>query len=108
MNGADSPVEVVLLAIAAALLAAGVASGWRAQNAVKRIASLMVGLVGAFVSLAVLGAPASALIATVATALAYVIIGAGLVVRLQEAYGVVEAAEIDAADDRDEPAEPRA
>jgi hypothetical protein len=48
------------------------------------------------------------MVTTVAIAFAYCVVGVSIMVRLQESYASTEAAEIDAADDGDEPPEPRA
>jgi hypothetical protein len=55
-----------------------------------------------------LSAPESLLVVGIAAAFAQLVIGVAVGVRLQEAYGGVEAAEFDAADDANEPAEPKA
>lgn len=101
----EIPVERLLLAASVALLLIGAAASWSAGNAVKRLAGFLVAELGALLALAAIGAPEGALIAGAAAALAQLCIGVALVVRLQEAYGGVDAAEIDAADDQSEPPE---
>ena len=94
------------VAIALALIAALTAHA--SANATKRLVAVIVALFAAILALAALGAPQTALIAAGAVAFAYCVIGVALVVRLQEAYGVVEVAEFDAADEASEPREPSA
>lgn len=96
-----------LLVVAAALVMAGAAAAWTAPNAAKRIGALVVAFIGAVIGLAAAGAPNGALVAGVAAAFAYVAIGAAIIVRLQESYAAIDAPELDAADEQDEPAEPQ-
>lgn len=96
------------LAGAVVLLLIGVAMAWASANTAKRLAGLLIAQLGAMLGLAVLGAPQGAIIAGVALAFAHVLVGAALIVRLQEAYGGVEVAEFDAADEQSEPSEPAA
>lgn len=100
--------ERAQLVAAIALLLIGVATAWASANTAKRLAGLLIAQIGAMLGLAVLGAPQGAIIAGVALAFALMLVGAALIVRLQEAYGGVEAAEFDAADEQSEPAEPQA
>lgn len=93
--------------VALAMLFAGAATAFVSANIVKRIAGVMIALVGAMLCLAALGAGAQTLVAAVAIALAYCAIGAALLVRVQEAYGEVETPEANKADFADEPREPR-
>lgn len=106
MGGEALLLERVLLALAAALVMAGAATAWTSPNVVKRLAGVMIALLGAIMGLAALGAPNGVLVGGVAAAFGYVAVGAALSVRLQEAYGAVETPEIDAADEEDEPREP--
>ena len=101
---------VLRLALAASivLLACGVALAWTSASFAKRVMGVMIALTGAIVALAALNAPQAMMIAGVAVLLAYAAIGAGVLVRLQEAYGAAEIAEIDSADADAEPAEPTA
>ncbi len=100
--------HLIVLAGAFALVLLGAAVAWAAANATKRVAAIVVAHVGAVLALGALGAPPALLIAGVAIALAQCVFGAAIVVRLQEAYGAIEAGEIDGADDAAEPAEPGA
>jgi hypothetical protein len=100
-----APALFLSLALAVALVAGGAVAAFASGNALKKIAAVLIALVGATLALGVLGAPTIALSAAVAIALAYVATGVAVAVRLQEAYGAIEAREIDAADERDEPRE---
>lgn len=94
------------IAVALLLLLAGAVAAWTSANVAKRIVGLMFAHVGAVLALAALGLPDVVLITGVCVALAHFIMGAALLVRLQEAYGGVEAREFDAADEQTEPTEP--
>jgi hypothetical protein len=96
------------LALAVALIAGGAVTTFASNNALKKVTAVVSSLVGACVALALLGAPAAALVAGVALAFAYCIAGVAIAVRLQEAYGSVEQAHLDSVDDQDEPSEPAA
>lgn len=87
---------------AAALLLIGAATASASSNVVKRILGLAVAGLGALLALAALGAPPAALLSGVVVLLATLALGAALTVRLQEAYGGVEA---HAFDDIDEDSE---
>jgi hypothetical protein len=100
--------DALALAVLAALIMAGAVTAWTASNAGKRLAGVLVALFAATAALALLGMPAEAMVTTVAIAFAYCVVGVSIMVRLQESYASTEAAEIDAADDGDEPPEPRA
>ena len=100
--------ERLQLAAAAALLMIGAVTALSSNNVAKRLAGLLIALIGAVLGLAALGAPGAALIAGLAAVFAQILVGVALLVRLQEAYGVTELAEIDAADAESEPAEPDA
>jgi hypothetical protein len=101
-----TPALAVGLALAIALVAGGAVTAFVSANAVKKISATLTCLVGAGLTLALLGAPSSAVIAVVAIALGYAAIGVAITVRLQEAYGGIEASDLDAADEHDEPREP--
>jgi hypothetical protein len=101
-------VQAVVLIGAFALLLMGAVVAWTAPNAMKRVAGVIIALIGATIAMAALQAPPSWLIAGAAVALGYCVVGATVVVRLQEAYGAAEAGVIDAADDEGEPPEPGA
>jgi hypothetical protein len=100
--------QTIALALAAALLMAGGVSALAAASFAKRVAGVMIAFVATMLALAVLGAPPAASAAAAAIAFAYVALGVALLVRIQEAYATAESVEVDAADDRDEPAEPAA
>ena len=91
-----------VLAIAVALLLCGAFAAWAATNAIKRLAAVTIALVAAIMAGAALSAPDVLLIGVAGVAFAYLVVGAALVVRAQEEYGVVETSEIDSADARDD------
>jgi hypothetical protein len=97
-----------LLACAIVLLTAGAAASWISSNAGKRIGGAVVAWLGAIAALAALRAPEGLLVAGAAAGFAQVLVSAALMVRVQEAYGAIEAPEIDAADAQSEPPERRA
>ena len=92
------------LAIAAAivLVLTGGVMALASGNAVKRVAGAVLTYFGAVLALAAMAAPSGAMIAGLGLALVTLIIGAAIVVRLQETYGGVELIEIDQADARSE------
>lgn len=91
-------IEPILAATAVALVVIGAMAALLLGNAIKRLAGLLIAGFGAIAALAVLGASDGALLVGVAVLLAQTAIGVALVVRLQEAYGAVDAGDIDAAD----------
>lgn len=97
--------EALSLAVAAALMMGGSVTAWAATNTAKRVVGVLIVLAAALVAMAAIGAPTSAFVIAVVLAFGYCALGAAILVRLQEAYGTIEAREIDAADDRDEPPE---
>lgn len=101
-------VDRLHLAAAAALLMVGAVAALTSTNVAKRIAALLIAQIGALLGLAGLGAPNAALMAGIALALAQLVFGVALLVRLQESYGGVELQEFDAADEQSEPSEPAA
>lgn len=102
---ADLLAERLELTVAVALLILGAITAWTSANVVKRLVGLVLAQLGALISLAALHAPDGALLAAIALAAAQLIVGAALVVRLQEAYGGLEVPDFDAADDQSEPEE---
>jgi hypothetical protein len=106
MAGEALLIERALFAAAVVMLMAGAVSAWSSDNAAKRVAGLVIACLGAVIGLAALGAPAGALLAGGAAGFAYLAVGIALLVRLQEAYGGIEATTIDSADAQSEPAEP--
>jgi hypothetical protein len=100
--------ERLALAVAFAVSLAGIAGAWASSNAAKRLASLIIALIGSIIAAAVLDAPASALIAGAAVAFALTAVGAAVIVRVQEDYGGIEVADMDAADADSDAQEPAA
>lgn len=96
---------LVFLAAALALLALGAALALTSGNAAKRAVGMVIAQSGATLGAIALGLPAAGATAMLAIMLASLLIGAAIVVRLQEAYGSVEAPEIDEADRYSEPAD---
>jgi hypothetical protein len=94
-------------AIAVVLVLLGILSAWTASNAITRLAGVAIALLGGICALAALGAPPSAQIVAGAAAFAYLLVGAAIVVLVQENYGSIEAAALDSADSGAEPPEPR-
>ena len=103
--GSGIIVQAAVLIGAFALLLIGAVAAWTAPNAMKRVAGVIIALIGASVAMAGLQAPPSWLVAGAAIALAYCVVGTTVVVRLQEAYGAAEASALNAADDEGEPPE---
>lgn len=104
----DPIVARLLLAVAVAMLMLGAVTAWTSANFIKRVVGLLVASLGALAGAAALSAPVILVVVGIAAAFAQLAIGAALGVRLQEAYGGVEAAELDVADEANEPAEPKA
>lgn len=102
----NTPAFTVGLGVAVALLILGALLAFTSTNALKRVLAALVALFGAALALAFLNVPELALIAASAIAFSYCILGAAIVVRLQETYGSIEASALDAADEQDEPREP--
>lgn len=107
MTGAPLSAEFVLMAGAAALVMIGAVAALLSGNAIKRLGGVLVAGFGAIASLAAMGAGNQAVVAGVALLIAYAVLGAAIVVRLQEGYGSIEAPDIDAADGEEEARERR-
>jgi len=103
----DPVIVRLLFALAVVMLLLGAVTAWTSANVIKRIAGLVVAMLGALAGLAAFAAPPGMMLVGAAAAFAQIVIGVALIVRLQEAYGGLEAAELDAADLGDEPAEPK-
>lgn len=97
---------LLALALAVALVAAGALTAAASSNAMKKILGVLISLVGAVFALALLAAPDAAVLAALAIAFAYVVVGVAVTVRLQEGYASIEALDLDAADAQEEPREP--
>lgn len=104
----DALLERAHLAVAIALLLVGVVTAWTSTNIAKRMAGVGVATMAALLALAVLRAPTGLVIAGAGLLFAQILVGAGLLVRLQEAYGGLETPEVDVADGQSEPTEPSA
>lgn len=102
MAAAPVSLEPLLAGGAIALVVIGAMGALLLANAIKRIAALAIAGFGAIVALAAFGAPDGALVTGVAILFAQTVLGAAIVVRLQESYGAVEANEVDAADRDDD------
>jgi hypothetical protein len=98
----DANAARIVVAAAIMLLMIGATAAWASGNAVKRLGAVIVAQLGALAAWAALGAPSGGLAAGVAVAFAQLAIGAAIMVRLQEAHGSVEIADLDAADASDE------
>lgn len=94
--------EPALAAGAIALVVIGALAALLLANAIKRVAGLLIAGFGATLALAALGAPDSALVASVAVIFAQTLVGVAIVVRLQESYASIEAPDADAADRDDD------
>jgi multisubunit Na+/H+ antiporter MnhG subunit len=100
--------ELLQAAGAIALLALGAVMALVSANAVKRVAGVALALLGALLGAAAINAPPALALGAIGAAFAHLIIGAAIVVRLQEAYGGVETRAFDEADEAAEPPEPSA
>ncbi len=89
--------ERLTLVLAVALVLLGAVMAWTAGNAVKRLVGVLIALCAALAAAVSLGAT-DVVLPGVAVALALLMLGAALVVRVQEAFGGVEFAEVNAAD----------
>lgn len=87
-----------LLTVGIALIALGASAALASSNVMKRLGAALVAHVGAILALAALAAPTVLLVTAAAAAMAYLAIGVALLVRAQEAYGAIEAVELDGAD----------
>jgi hypothetical protein len=101
-------IERLQVAAAIALLLIGAVTAWSSVNVARRLGGLVIAQLGALLALAALGASGAAMLAGVAVSFVMLAIGAALLVRLQEAYGGVEGADFDLADEQSEPTEPGA
>jgi hypothetical protein len=93
----------VQFAAVVALLLIGMVTAASSANAAKRVAGVALALIAALLGLAVLGAPAAALTVAASYLFALLLIGAAIIVRLQEAYSSIEVGDIDRADRDGEP-----
>lgn len=93
---------LALLAAALICVAIGAAGAVAAGSALKRLGALSIAYAGACLAALSLGVGSLAF-AGVAALLGVLLTGVALSVRMQEAYGAVEADAIDAADAGDEP-----
>jgi hypothetical protein len=98
MSAEMLPIERALLTAAILLVVTGATAAWSSDNAMKRLAGLVIAGLGSMIALAVLGAPEAALIAGAAAVFAQLAVGAALLVRLQEGYGSIETPDVDLAD----------
>ncbi|GAM98834.1 hypothetical protein U91I_02470 [alpha proteobacterium U9-1i] len=106
-----SPETLVLqaeFAVAVVMLIAGAVAAWTSANIAKRVVGVAIAQIGAVLGAMALGATSAALMAGIVVAMTQLLVGAALLVRLQEGYGGIEAREFDRADDESEPGEPAA
>lgn len=103
MIGLDALFELLHFGAGLALFVIGVVTAWGAGASAKRLIGLAIMSLGSVLALAALGAPQGLIVAAVLAGLAYIVVGTALMVRLQEAYGGVEAAMFDRADRESEP-----
>lgn len=96
------------VALSVALLAVGAVMALSSANVVKRVAGLLIAHLAALMALASLKLGGVVLMAALGVALAVLLLGVALLVRLQEAYGAVETLDLDTADSQSEPLEPAA
>lgn len=96
------------LALSVALLALGAVMALSSANVAKRVAGLLLAHLAVLMALAALKLGGSVLMAGLGAALAALLLGVALLVRLQEAYGAVETLDMDVADSQSEPLEPTA
>lgn len=94
----DAFFERVLFAGAAVLIVAGALSAWTSINVTRKLGGVFVAMLGGLIALAVLGAPAWIIAAGGAVALAQMIMGGAIAVRLHEGYGSSEISEADKAE----------
>lgn len=94
----DAVFERVLFAGTVVLIVAGVLSAWTSVNVMRKLAGVFVAMLGALIALAVLGAPGWIVAAGGAVALAQVIMGGAIGVRLHEAYASSEMSDADKAE----------
>ncbi len=87
--------ERALFAGAVVLMLAGALSAWSAQNTARKLAGLLVAMLGAVMAVVALDAPAWIAVAGAALALAQLVVGAAVAVRLHESYGSSETADAD-------------
>ncbi len=104
MSGASASM-LAPFAAGVLILLVGAVSASTSPNALHRVAGVLAAICGSLLSLAALGMGQDVLLAGAAVALAQVIVGVALAVRLQEAYGGIEVDDIDAADAAAEPPE---
>lgn len=105
---ADLIAERLQVAASIGLLVLGAVLAWTSSNVMKRVAGLLLTLLASVLALAALHAPGAALIGGLVIAFATLALGVALLVRLQEAYGGLDVAAFDAADEESEPREPGA
>jgi hypothetical protein len=100
----DAMPERLYLGAALALLICGAVAAFISSNFAKRLIGQALAMAGAITAAAALAAPEALMISAAAVMLAYIAVGAAVLVRVQEAYGSIEADEADRADaDSDTP-----
>ncbi len=89
-------------AIAITFVLISAIAAYTSSNAIKRVVAVLLGLIGAVLVAALVGAPPAATLVGVALMFGYAVLGIALTVRAQESYGSIEVADLDAADDQTE------
>jgi len=98
ISDTEALASIALMIVGLLIVAVGALTAWESANVIKRVGGVALLGIGGFSAALGIGAPESVLIAAGALALAQTIVGAVILVRVQEAYGWMEAGEIDAAD----------
>lgn len=94
-------VELAALVVSVVMLMGAAVTALTSASVLKRIVAVLVALVAAALAAGVLSISAATL-AAIALMFVYGVVGAAILVRLQESYGASDANEIDSADDQSE------
>ncbi|MEZ5996003.1 MAG: hypothetical protein R3C25_09625 [Hyphomonadaceae bacterium] len=99
--------DQVIACASLALVIGGALLAWLSGNLFKRLAGIIVAASGALVTASALAAPESLITSGAAVIFVELVIGGAVAVRLYEAYGSIEAAEVDSLDGREDLARPQ-
>lgn len=102
MNSIDLAPRV-LVAVAVGLALLGASAALAAQSVIARLVGVVVASLGGACALAFVGAPPAAQAVAAASGLAYLLVGAAILLRIQESYPSLEGAALDTADAAEEP-----